>query len=421
MTTGHRLLSLTNQRGVALPLALLTLLILSVLIIAFSVLSATEPGIANNHLSVAQARAIAEAGLERAIWALNNPTNANGLADPLPGTVPAPYNGSSLVMLQANGVTHGGFRVTVANGAAANERVVTSTGWVPNDTAPRKTHQIVTATVNKFQIPDPPAGLTVKGEVQVSGNATVDARSSYGDSDPGCANKKGIISNEATLIGGNGKIYGGTDGNNQANQIADYTQNVNNPNFFTPYLLYPPISGASGPPYYDETTMNALKAYAQSKGTYYRGSVTFNSSNPLPNGIVFVDTVSGQNIDLNGPNTTPSSDFAQVQIHGNAGTGPGGAFQGWLIVNGTLAISGNFLGQGYFYAVNDFSYQGTGTGQIRGAVLSQNIRDISATSIDTPLGGNSLIQYDCRIARNGNGAVPRVWMIKGGTYKEVPG
>jgi len=80
----HRLKMLTgSQRGVALPMALLTMLILSALIIAFSMMAASEPLLANNQLQVAQARAVAESGVERAVWALNNPANANGIPNPL--------------------------------------------------------------------------------------------------------------------------------------------------------------------------------------------------------------------------------------------------------------------------------------------------------------------------------------------------
>ena len=74
----RRVLSVVvEQRGTALPLAMLTLIILSALIIGFSVLGSSEPTIANNQLRVAQARAAAEAGVERAVWALNR-----GLAAP---------------------------------------------------------------------------------------------------------------------------------------------------------------------------------------------------------------------------------------------------------------------------------------------------------------------------------------------------
>src|SRR5947209_5594399 len=72
-----------GQRGVALPMALMCLLILTALIVAFSMMAASEPVLANNQLQVAQARAVAESGVERAIWALNNPANASGIPNPL--------------------------------------------------------------------------------------------------------------------------------------------------------------------------------------------------------------------------------------------------------------------------------------------------------------------------------------------------
>jgi len=71
------------QRGIALPMALMALLILSALIIAFSMLAASEPLLANNQLQIARARAVAESGLERAIWALNNPADPDGIPNPL--------------------------------------------------------------------------------------------------------------------------------------------------------------------------------------------------------------------------------------------------------------------------------------------------------------------------------------------------
>jgi type II secretory pathway component PulK len=60
---------LRDQQGIALPMALLTLLILSTLVIAFAMLATSEPLIATNQKRVAQARAIAESGLERAMGA----------------------------------------------------------------------------------------------------------------------------------------------------------------------------------------------------------------------------------------------------------------------------------------------------------------------------------------------------------------
>jgi hypothetical protein len=64
---------------------------------------------------------------------------------------------------------------------------------------------------------------------------------------------------------------------------------------------------------------------------------------------------------------------------------------------------------------------GTGTGQIVGAVLSQNIRDTSATSIDTDTGGNSTILWNCAYAKTGGGQLPQTFTIEPGTYKEISG
>ena len=81
---------LRDERGIALPMALLALLILSTLVISFALLATSEPLISTNQKMVAQARAVAESGLERAIWALNNPGDLNGI--PEAGPVPALYN-----------------------------------------------------------------------------------------------------------------------------------------------------------------------------------------------------------------------------------------------------------------------------------------------------------------------------------------
>ena len=54
---------LSNERGVALPLAMLALVILTVLSLAFMALSKSEPVIAGNQARASAARALAESGL----------------------------------------------------------------------------------------------------------------------------------------------------------------------------------------------------------------------------------------------------------------------------------------------------------------------------------------------------------------------
>ena len=180
-------------------------------------------------------------------------------------------------------------------------------------------------------------------------------------------------------------------------------------------------STAFDPYTYSNSDLDILKGLAKANGTYYQGTVTFDSSHRLRNGIVFIDTLSGQNIDASGPNTTPTSDFASVDIHGNAPADPSGIFSGWLIVAGSLSISGNVQMHGMVYAVNDLTYTGTGTGQIDGAVLSQNIRDTSSTTIDSNANGNAAIYFNCNYAKTGGGQIPQTFTVLPGSYKEIPG
>jgi len=399
----HRLIAFMRcQRGVALPMALICLLILSALIVAFSMMAASEPVLANNQLQVAQARAVAESGVERAIWALNNPANASGIANPLV-TAGALYNGTTAVPVLINGTQVGVFIVAVTNGASANERNIVATGWTPTNTGTGpKVKQKIQVTVYQTRFLDPPSALTVRGEIGVGGNALIDSRS-----DRSCGDKAGTFSKGVTSVGGSADIYG-YDGNNVHNQDGtDMIQNQPDASF-NPYT-------------YSNDELNALKTLARKNGTYYQGTVSFSASSKIPNGIIYVDTVSGTNIDAGGANTTATSDFASVDIHGNAPLDASGIFSGMLIVAGSLSISGNFQMHGMVYVLNDFTYMGTGTGQIVGAVMSQNIRDTSATSIDTDTSGNSTIVWNCGYAKTGGGQLPQTFTIESGTYKEISG
>ncbi len=423
---------LRDQRGIALPMALLALLILSTLVIAFSLLATSEPLIATNQKMVAQARAITESGLERAIWALNNPADPNGLPTSL-ATVPAPYDGSAPIPISLNGTQIGVVFVTVKGPIQdptlnPNERTVSAVGWVPTNTGSGPiAHQKIQATVSQFLFKGspPPASLTVAGEINVGGNSNIGSRG-----DTSCGAKDGTWSQGSTAYGGSGAVYG-ADGNNTNNQTVSGLTSSSPPidirqsvpaTAFDPYTL-------------KNADLNSLKALAQANGTYYSGSsvtsLTFNSGHQLPNGIIFIDTVSGQNIDANAPagtnclvggtGCTATTDFASLAIHGGAASNASGIFSGMIIVAGSLAISGDFKMHGMVYAVNDLTYTGTGNGEIDGAAFSRNIRDTSSTTIDTNTGGNASINYNCGYVRNPGGQMPQGFTVEPGTYKEVEG
>jgi hypothetical protein len=412
---------LRNERGIALPISLLALLILSTLVIAFALLASFEPVIASNQKMVAQARAVAESGVERAIWALNNPTDLNGIPDPLPVTIPSTYNGSTGIPILVNGTQIGLAFVTVSPGVNANERNIVAVGWVPTNTgSTAKAHQKIQVTVSKFlfRVTPPPAALTVAGEINAGGNVNIDSRT-----DTSCGFKDGTWSAGSTDTSGSAEIYG-ADGNNTKNQtlsgmgggVTDQRANVPG-SAFDPYVL-------------KNADLNTLKAYAKKNGTYYSGAgvqgLTFNSGNKMPNGIIFIDTVSGNNIDYNSDGSacsgcTPTSDFASVDIHGGFAADASGIFSGMIVVAGGLSISGDVEMRGLVYVVNDLTYTGTGNGHIDGAVFSQNIRDVASTTIDTNTGGNAQINYNCNYASNPGGQLPQGFSIAPGTYKEIAG
>jgi hypothetical protein len=436
-----------DQRGVALPMAMIVLVLLTSLMLAFAMLAQTEPVIAHNQMRATQARAHAEAGFERAVWALStgkaSPGTAGTLANPLPGTpssptstspavvAAAPYDGSAFVPVG----TTGGFTVRVTTpfpGPDPNLRRIVSTGWTPtNSTADTRTksHRMIQVDVRTF--PDlalnAPCALCVKGELDVGGDSVIDSRL-----DTSCGQKYGTFTSSQVSIGGSATVYGALDGNNTPNQTTDYRRNQ-------PTSAFDSIT--LGP-----ADLDSLKELAKANGTYfgpgystttnengestattttYDGQVHFSSGNMVKSGIVFIDTISGQNyIDQTtaqktgrSPNQNPA-DLAQVQIDGNPFVSTN--FQGYLIVNGSLAISGNMEIRGLVYSVDDLVYNGTGNGKISGLAISQNVVNVtrSAISSDSQTQGNSRIEFNCAATRTPGGNSLGFPLVRG-SYREL--
>src|SRR2546428_11597151 len=95
-----------DQVGLAMPLTLIALVILSALMIAFAVLAQSEPVIAMNQYRGAVARALAESAVERAIWALTAGSRVGGGVDPPSSGVVAgpPYDGGTSITIRSGGV-----------------------------------------------------------------------------------------------------------------------------------------------------------------------------------------------------------------------------------------------------------------------------------------------------------------------------
>jgi hypothetical protein len=408
-------------------MALITLVLLTTLMLAFAVLSQTEPVIAANQLRVSQARSLAESGFEYGVWALSAGNSvappAGSIANPMPSSpAPAPFNGGTFVTLGGTG----GFLVTVINDPAGdpNVRQITATGWTPtnsNTDTHTKAHRTMQAKV--VVIPNlalnAPCALCVKGELSVGGHASINGSNS--NSNCGGNNKAGTYTLGSTDRSGSASITGGTAASYPGCPAPCATAQNQPASTFDRFT-------------YTSNDLNALKLLAMKNGTYfgpgfsgatdgngkavpgtYTGSVSFNSANKVANGVVFIDTTDGQNLDPSGSNTNT---LAGLDIHGNPFTDPSGNFTGLLVVNGSLSISGNMQIYGVVYSVNDLTYQGTGTGGIYGLAVSQNIRDTSATSIDTETGGNSLVNFDCDKASLTN-LIPPGFTLVPGSYREL--
>src|SRR5258705_4418962 len=149
--------TLTNgQRGAVLPLAMLILVALSGVLLGLSLLTGREPLIASNHVMLVQAQALAEAGLERALWALSTPESSDGI--PWSARAAAPYDGTQFIGVATEfGAMLGGFRLTVT-GEGDRQRELTAVGLVPGDVAPLgRALQDISATLIRLRFPPPPA------------------------------------------------------------------------------------------------------------------------------------------------------------------------------------------------------------------------------------------------------------------------
>jgi hypothetical protein len=367
-----------DQRGIALPMALVALLILTVLTLAFVGLATTEPGIANNQARTNQALALAEAGIQNAIWALNNPADPMGI--PSLAAVPTRYNsplphgsGGTFIAFGSGGYT---ITVTPVVGTT-NQAQVTATGWTPTIVGVQSKAIVQTTVFSWNGRVNPPAAVTAVGEIQFGGHASADGTTST------CGTKFGTASLGRTTFGGSSGASGNPTGSAQNQPMAAFAAM--------------PLS---------QSEINLLKKAAQANGTYYQGNVQFN---PLPNGLVFVDTLSGNPIG----NPPSLSDLASVTVNGANATG-------WLIVMGSITMHGNISYTGVIYAADLFDYSGTGPGGISGAVEAFHVSNPVATTVDVNDPGGSTISFNCS-ALGPPAGLSRSYMILPGTWKALSG
>jgi hypothetical protein len=373
---------------------MLSLLVLSAILIGLSALTGQEPLIASNHVMAVQAQALAEAGLERALWALSSPEAADGVA--WATAAPAPYDGSQVIRVAADSAPLGGFRLTIS-GAGDRQRQVLAIGLVPGDDGPLgRARQEISATVIRLRFPAPPAGLTVRGDLQIGDGVTVDA-----SGDGSCGSVAGTWSSGVTTLGAGSRVLGRSDDP----AIPPEATGVSQLQPTTPFEERA----------FRAAELSALKAVARARGTYYRGTVTFDAARPIPDGLIFVDTVSGQPV----TDGTPDGDLANLTVGDGAGTGHGGSFRGWIVVNGSASITGDVAIDGLVYATDRFSH--TGSAQLVGAAMAGHVRTAAPSLLDARPAGGAALVWNCEAGRTGGHTIPQRWLVKPGSYREAAG
>ena len=198
-----RISAARNERGVALPLALLTLVMLSGLLLAFLAMSVHEPQIAQNHGSASRAFHIADAGIEHA-WAV------------LPST-----DLTTLPLTRFSNEVFGGGSYTVIITKPGADYILTSTGTFKDSTQTVVMVFSVTPGGSGPGLPTLPAAITSVS----NGSDEVDLEGSGGDgltlrpdasfvtgndesADPTCAaNKAGWVHRNATPGEGPGPSF----------------------------------------------------------------------------------------------------------------------------------------------------------------------------------------------------------------------
>jgi len=366
-----------------------TLLALSALSLALITLAETEPTIAVNHLRASQAHAMAESGIERAVWALTNALEPGGMGgggtppNVVPtGPAPAPYDGSTFL---AFGRT-GGARVTIT-GTAPAIRLVRALGWSGADAGRRTSGgAVIVATLARLRnlAFEAPCALCVAAPLALAASV-IDAR---GSGVTNCGGKVAAWSTADVSVDDRTTRLHGADapaGTPAAEEGRDWLRNQR------------AIDFALSP-----ADLDATKALATVRGTYIKASSTaaFDLTS-VPDGLVFVDSTDGAN-------ALTAANAASVTLR--SGFSARTPFTGWLIVNGNVAVQPDFGGlDGVLYATGAVTALDTGTSAVKGAVIATHALGGAAA-----LRGATL-SFDCGAAR-GSGRLPAGWFVKPGSY-----
>ena len=404
---------LRDERGLALPMALLCLLTLTGLVLAFLTVSAFEPQISANHVQNTQARFAAEAGIEWGFDYLITNNNWNNLL------TTATANGRDITPAQPwVGATanSGTFTVSIRNdirptdnqitgvaqdtGTATNDTnnimILTATGTFGNAT------RTVTVAVKKAVLPTINAALALPG-VQADVNFSGSSFNILGTD----WNMDGTAGSARPVFGIS--VAGGNTVNQTSVQNALANNQQNDVQGISPSSPPPPAAPvlANG----DAAVVNDYTLTSQQVTDFVnaikgQADITIDVSNGSTASYTDLGSSCASNINSNtcfGTTSHPKIVYVKGDLNNSLGQFTGldisgqSTGTGILIVEGTNAsINGAFTWNGPIIVTGSnvgLQYRGGGNGGIYGAILVNELSAEPALQFESDIRGNGNIRY----------------------------
>jgi hypothetical protein len=108
--------------------------------------------------------------------------------------------------------------------------------------------------------------------------------------------------------------------------------------------------------------------------------------------------------------------LASAQLDATALAARGGVFRGWLVVNGSLELTGGASVQGTLYAVDRLAVTATRESRIEGLAIALNTSETVASRIEAT-GGTLTLAFDCTHASAAD-RIPTGFAPIPGTHRE---
>lgn len=372
-----------DRRGVALPLALMGLVVVSLLVTAALLTSSTELALSSAHQDGVGALYASDDALEQFIGtkAVTTP------GDPLRAIADTLVGGTRITVSRLRNLES----ETTDSMKQLEEFAVVAR---PADGRGRTVGTLLTSlrAAKKLNI-SVEAGMTTGGDLKVSGNSVI-SDSSTTCAHAGSENAVQVSAGSTITREGNAVIDGTAD-------TATFTKDSMVVQLLGGMSLQEAASKASirfGPGEFDSSNKRA-KSY-DANGPLPR-SDKYNWGCPRNSGDACVTASKNDTIDNTAyyPSVSIDAGGGTVILNGDHG-------QGVLIVhNGSLSIQGNFIFEGILLVEKDLSIKGTGGGsttetKISGAVLALG----ESSTIEDNVSGNAVISYDMCTITSSQGA-----------------